>query len=1024
MMPRAPRPQSRPQRKRNSTAMTSTGREPSPGTSRGALTPLKVGFADLNEADRIHSLQAYLENEHVRTGGGPGGSAEIAPPSTDFGTSVRFGTLLREVQESASNAVLPRDDLPPLPPQAAADIETGECEAAATVEPQLCYAHGRGLKGGREGDTLEFVVYTVDSHGRSMQEGGLKLFVYLERQLLPGEQQQQQQQPHEPAGGEAEDAYVPDMVPTPPIVPILQGDGMRDSDRIEPRPAIQDNGNGTYLVRYMRTTPGFYLLYVLIEDTVSNPPVPLPGFPFGIAIEPGEAFASISQLCLPEGTVPPTFSVDGHPQEVYIEARDRFGNPLQRGGDPFGVRGVGPMRIIRNIDNENGTYTISFCALPEYGCAFLKCVLHILLHGEHIRGSPLVLTPDRPPPPHIPPPEGARLKILGFDEALHDLKTNPSWQRRQQPHPGRQVRSREAEEMDRLARSAHGIEASRQGYAYRYARSAALADVIHHNYWRAIREKDKALVQEHHLQRLTHRVGELQRDLESEYQSLLGGSPATAVTQPSLPAELRKTPREPPPSFTPQPRHGMPDPHMTPRLQGPRGLPSVRMTPSLPPSHLHTRSPHALERATAPPTAQQLSFGPPSSPGPAPQLSPGRPYRGGRRQIRRRRTTAGRVSTLGGREVERERRRREDAAVTIQRVQRGRAARRKVEDMRMGAFELRWPPPPGRPFRFAIPSPPLSPPLLPAAQAPLAASALLPPPPPPPTLPQITRRGGSTLRVLFAHYGVSIEDISWIDEEALLKMCDDGQLCATHRDQLRNQLAADAAARNQTAVMSFASFKDALAVVASIENPSNDPISSQKQLFTTKLLPLARQVRATAAAAAAAEKGDTTASPPPSRALPEPHTRPLRVTAEVLQQVWEAINPDALMAVFDVYAKRRAGGDGGGMAVMTGSAAMRFAEDFGLTRPWPPERHAPAVLRQLAARRDLPALPAQHMELTFTDFVEFVSLLVASMVVHSGGVTWGGGGVSECEEALLRRVGLADERAALGRAAENSDMNP
>jgi filamin len=76
----------------------------------------------------------------------------------------------------------------------------------------------------------------------------------------------------------------------------------------------------------------------------------------------------------------------GHPAEVTIEARDKNGNPVTTGNDPFNVVAIAPDGSeipLEFVDHKNGTYTASF--VPETP-AYHE--VHVRLGDKEIANSP------------------------------------------------------------------------------------------------------------------------------------------------------------------------------------------------------------------------------------------------------------------------------------------------------------------------------------------------------------------------------------------------------------------------------------------------------------------------------------------------------------------------------------------------------------------------------------------------------------------------------------------------------------
>jgi filamin len=179
-----------------------------------------------------------------------------------------------------------------------------------------CYADGPGLK---EADTAlpaTFTIYARDENGAT---------------VVPRE--------------------------NPFLVEITQPDG---SDL----PAqVKDNRDGTYTVTYQANEVGTHEITVGLK----NPVAPqywehIKDSPFKVPVVPGTD-ASQSRVWGPgvEDGVQ-----DNLPTHFNIEARDKKGNPIREGGDPFEVKITGPKGEVPHklTDNGDGTYRVDYA--PEH----------------------------------------------------------------------------------------------------------------------------------------------------------------------------------------------------------------------------------------------------------------------------------------------------------------------------------------------------------------------------------------------------------------------------------------------------------------------------------------------------------------------------------------------------------------------------------------------------------------------------------------------------------------------------------
>jgi filamin len=175
-----------------------------------------------------------------------------------------------------------------------------------------CFAEGPGLKGGNTAEPAVFTIHARDSDGNP---------------VVPKE--------------------------NPFLVEITQPDG---SDL---PPHVQDNRDGTYTVTYNPTEVGQHEITVGLK----NPVAPqywehIKDSPFHVGIVPGTDAAKtrVYGPGLEDGVQ------DNLPTHFTIEARDRKGNPIGKGGDPFDVKITGPKGDVpaEVVDNGDGTYTVNY----------------------------------------------------------------------------------------------------------------------------------------------------------------------------------------------------------------------------------------------------------------------------------------------------------------------------------------------------------------------------------------------------------------------------------------------------------------------------------------------------------------------------------------------------------------------------------------------------------------------------------------------------------------------------------------
>jgi len=201
--------------------------------------------------------------------------------------------------------------------------------------PHKSYADGPGLKpGNKVTDPQNFTIHAVYANGQPKKTGGDLFDVHVE-------------DPHF------------NVIPA----------------------KIVDNGNGTWSVTYQPTEPGKYHIDVIQR----NPSVPtrydhVKNSPIDVLIEPG----TDASKCTAHGPGLEPNNVDTAPCHFTIQARDKNGNPMKEGGDPFKVDIQGPTGPITCDvkDNGDGTYACSY--QPD------NAGLHdiaVTLNGTPIKGS-------------------------------------------------------------------------------------------------------------------------------------------------------------------------------------------------------------------------------------------------------------------------------------------------------------------------------------------------------------------------------------------------------------------------------------------------------------------------------------------------------------------------------------------------------------------------------------------------------------------------------------------------------------
>ena len=174
---------------------------------------------------------------------------------------------------------------------------------------------------------------------------------------------------------------------------------------------INNNHDGSYTVRWMTPLGGQYRLAMTVDGE------PLGGTPCSVDVLPGSTSASKCMVMITS----PRIAVAGAPVAVAVEARDRFGNRRDAGGDRFALRLqplsnldamgtdtwlIPPMRADAE-DHEDGTYTATF--VPKLSVEYALHVTFVggaTVDGEDVEGVGQTFHSDRitvvPASPHAP----------------------------------------------------------------------------------------------------------------------------------------------------------------------------------------------------------------------------------------------------------------------------------------------------------------------------------------------------------------------------------------------------------------------------------------------------------------------------------------------------------------------------------------------------------------------------------------------------------------------------------------------
>ena len=146
---------------------------------------------------------------------------------------------------------------------------------------------------------------------------------------------------------------------------------------------ITDNGDGTYKAKYQPINEGPHKVNVLLKDAY-NPMIAnhIKDSPININIEAG-AFPSSCIAFGPGIEDDKTQYID--PATFTIQAKDRHGNDIKKGGETFDIELTGPTGKLETkcVDNNDGSYTVTYQP-DENG----KHHAEIKSKGEHIKDSP------------------------------------------------------------------------------------------------------------------------------------------------------------------------------------------------------------------------------------------------------------------------------------------------------------------------------------------------------------------------------------------------------------------------------------------------------------------------------------------------------------------------------------------------------------------------------------------------------------------------------------------------------------
>eukprot|EP01126_Amoeba_proteus_P015924 TRINITY_DN1725_c0_g1_i3.p1 TRINITY_DN1725_c0_g1~~TRINITY_DN1725_c0_g1_i3.p1 ORF type:complete len:773 (-),score=129.90 TRINITY_DN1725_c0_g1_i3:63-2303(-) len=147
------------------------------------------------------------------------------------------------------------------------------------------------------------------------------------------------------------------------------------------QPQITDNGDGTYDVQYQPEDSGPHHVDVILR----NPAKPLfyrhlKNSPVDVTIDPG----TDALKCIAYGPGLEPGNLDTHPTFFTIQAKDKNGDNMVEGGDPFLVKIQGPDGPIeaKITDNGDGTYLVEYA--PDQAGAH---DIDVELEGKPVKGS-------------------------------------------------------------------------------------------------------------------------------------------------------------------------------------------------------------------------------------------------------------------------------------------------------------------------------------------------------------------------------------------------------------------------------------------------------------------------------------------------------------------------------------------------------------------------------------------------------------------------------------------------------------
>jgi hypothetical protein len=200
-------------------------------------------------------------------------------------------------------------------------------------DPSQFDVYGPGLEGGNTADPSTFTIVAKNSKGKPLPNGGHPIACEV----------------FDPEGKE---------LPT----------------------KIIDNHDGTYTVNYQPVDPGDHNVDVLLRTKKPLYYDHIKDSPYFVHVVPGTDAAN--SLVYGPGLED---VYDTKPAVFYIKSRDRFGNDMGKGGDPFEVQVQGPNGDVpaKVVDNDDGTYTVTYNPV-EHG----KHTVYVNLKNNAVANSP------------------------------------------------------------------------------------------------------------------------------------------------------------------------------------------------------------------------------------------------------------------------------------------------------------------------------------------------------------------------------------------------------------------------------------------------------------------------------------------------------------------------------------------------------------------------------------------------------------------------------------------------------------